>query len=531
MHVRRGVPTAVVVVLVLSSFWLGGCDSGPAGPAEPEEPAGPGTLTMYVTPGIADVIAGSATDVRIRVVREWFTGPLTIRAVDPPLGVTVDTVTLEAVATTATVSISVGSQVPIGDHDLTVLGEGPGGVTSTVVIQLRVRSLVELPLTVAAGSEHSCALAGMSVDNPWGPWPLYCWGRNDLGQLGDGTTDDAAEPVKALAVVNQIPVRFTQVVAGAHHTCALDAAGEAWCWGGNGAGQLGDGTTTDRLEPVPVQGGHIFVQLAAGGDPDSRDGHTCGLLSSGAALCWGSNVSGQLGAGAGGSTPLPAPVTGDHRFALVVAGGDHTCALAVDGRAWCWGDDALGQLGSGQGNSPVPVPVSGGLVFLQLAAGGAGGTHACGLAVDGGAYCWGSGAWGQLGNGSNPTQAATPEPVVGGRSYVQVAAGWGHTCGSPARAMELPEDVFDPNPPFCWGLNAEGQLGDGTTGDRVAPTEVGAALLHFMDIAAGAGHTCGREIGFATLVYCWGDNSRGQLGIGPGIPQRTNPVEVELPWW
>jgi alpha-tubulin suppressor-like RCC1 family protein len=323
-------------------------------------------------------------------------------------------------------------------------------------------------------------------------------------------------------------VGFTQVVAGAHHTCALDAAGKAWCWGANGAGQLGDGTTTDRFEPVPVQGGHSFVQLAAGGNPNGRDGHTCGMLSSGATLCWGSNVSGQLGTGAGGSTLLPTPVSGDHRFVLVVAGGAHSCALAVDGRAWCWGDDALGQLGTGQGSSPIPVPVSGDLVFLQLAAGGAGGTHTCGLAVDGRAYCWGSGALGQLGNGSTPAQAVTPEPVMGGRSYVRVAAGWGHTCGTPDR--ESPVDPFTPNPPFCWGLNAEGQLGDGTTVGRVIPTGVNDPLLHFMDIAAGADHTCGREIGFATQVYCWGDNSRGQLGIGAGVPQKRSPAEVNLPW-
>ncbi len=133
---------------------------------------------------------------------------------------------------------------------------------------------------VSAGGLHTCGLTAAGV--------AYCWGYNGFGQLGDGTTTDRSTPVLVAAPAS---VSFTAVSAGLRHTCGLTAAGVAYCWGYNGFGQLGDGTTTDRSTPVRVAGGVSFATVSAG------EGHTCGVTAAGAAYCWGDNFFGELGDG------------------------------------------------------------------------------------------------------------------------------------------------------------------------------------------------------------------------------------------
>ncbi|HET9947821.1 MAG TPA: hypothetical protein VFQ22_02730, partial [Longimicrobiales bacterium] len=236
-------------------------------------------------------------------------------------------------------------------------------------------------------------------------------------------------------------VRFVDIGASYAHTCALDDAGAAWCWGFNGDGRLGDGTTADRTVPTPVAGGHTFVSLGVG------DAHTCGLRADGVVLCWGANVRGQLGDGdappPGDFGPvvfdsLPQPVAGDHRFASLSVGLHHACALEEDGSAYCWGANEMGQLGDGTFvDRDVPTPVAGGHRFASLHAGGL----TCGFRLDSTLLCWGR-------DPSDCACEALPHRVAPGRAFTTVAVAL-HVCGLEADGRA-----------FCWGENLSGQIGD-----------------------------------------------------------------------
>jgi alpha-tubulin suppressor-like RCC1 family protein len=226
----------------------------------------------------------------------------------------------------------------------------------------------------------------------------------NVGQLGDGTTTDRSLPVLVAGGVS-----FAAVSTGFRHTCAVTDAGAAYCWGLNSsAGQLGDGTETDRSSPVLVAGGLEVAAVSAG------DFHTCGVTAAGAAYCWGANGDGQLGDGTTTSRSTPVRVVGDVSFATMSAGGFHTCGATAAGAAYCWGGN-VGQLGDGTTTSQSgPVRVAGDVSLAAVHAGGSGqalGYHTCGLTAAGVAYCWGQNARGQLGDGTR-TNRSTPVPVV-----------------------------------------------------------------------------------------------------------------------
>src|SRR5262249_49919374 len=154
----------------------------------------------------------------------------------------------------------------------------------------------------------------------------YCWGSNSKGQLGDNSVINRTAPV-AVAT----GMKFTTIDAGPEHTCGLTDAGAAYCWGRNDRGQLGDSTTTARTSPVAVTGSLVFIMITAGG---SSWGSTCALTTNGEAYCWGENATGQLGLGTvadGAAHAVPAPVSGGLTFAALSAGGGHVCGLTAAG--------------------------------------------------------------------------------------------------------------------------------------------------------------------------------------------------------
>jgi alpha-tubulin suppressor-like RCC1 family protein len=291
-------------------------------------------------------------------------------------------------------------------------------------------------------------------------------------------------------------LRFVRLALGGAHTCALLSDGTAFCWGNNASGQLGDGTTTNRDMPVPVLTGLKFTSIDAG------TAHTCALTSAGEAYCWGRNDRGQLGDGTIVDRLAPALVFG-FTFQQIAAGGfciGHTCGLATTGQTYCWGDNEHGQLGVGSADvlpHPMPMPVSTGVTFASITAGL--GRHSCGRTALGTAYCWGENIFGALGN-ETQEDSAIPVEVAGRRTFSRLIAGGfiGHTC-----ALTGTGDAY------CWGENERGQVGDGTTVDRLAPTAVFGRLI-FTSIDAGFRHTCGRDNTGA--LYCWGSNGAGQLG-------------------
>ena len=285
---------------------------------------------------------------------------------------------------------------------------------------------------LVAGWGHTCGLAtgGMA----------YCWGGNANGQLGNGESgvkgDDSGDVEFPQAVSGGRT--YTALVAGQVHTCGLATGGTAYCWGYNGSGELGDGTVTNRLVPVPVSGGRTYTALAAG------DHITCGLATGGTAYCWG-------GASQPGDGTVPVAVSWGRTFTALVLGGSHTCGLATGGTAYCWGNNVYGELGDGTSgtNRLVPVPVSGGRTYTALAAGQ---NHTCGLATGGTAYCWGGNGSGELGDGTGANRLV-PVDVTGGRTFTGLVARGSHTCGLATGGTA-----------YCWGLNGSGQLGDGTSG-------------------------------------------------------------------
>ena len=197
---------------------------------------------------------------------------------------------------------------------------------------------------ITAGIDHDCALrAGGAVD---------CWGDNSWGQRGDGrttTVEELDEPTQA------IPSGAIAVAAGGFHTCALMEAGTVECWGYNGHGELGDGSTSERESPVPVAALTNVTAISAG------SAHTCALLANRTVVCWGENTDGQLGDGTTIDRASPVPVNGLTDVIAISAGGHHTCAIVFDGSVECWGSNGEGQLGrAGTANgSSVPVSVSG----------------------------------------------------------------------------------------------------------------------------------------------------------------------------
>jgi alpha-tubulin suppressor-like RCC1 family protein len=202
---------------------------------------------------------------------------------------------------------------------------------------------------------------------------------------------------------------FAAVTTTGLHTCALTLTGQAQSWGWNNSGQLGDGTTTTRGVPAPVSGGFTFrIEPATVPTPPDPDfyipgqsfisagfAHTCGILTTNAARCWGDNEDGQLGTGNTTNADVPTAVLGGLQFKAISAGYRHTCAITIAGAAYCWGDNALGELGDGTTTDRlVPTAVSGGLTFMSISAGD---TFSCGVTTEGAAYCWGDNEYGQLG--------------------------------------------------------------------------------------------------------------------------------------
>jgi hypothetical protein len=265
---------------------------------------------------------------------------------------------------------------------------------------------------VSAGNDYTC---GVTTDDR-----AYCWGFNGRGQLGDGTEASRLAPV---AVAGNH--RFRQVSAGDSHTCAVTTDHRAYCWGlltDDMPVALGNGSTVGSSTPVRVAGGLAFRQVSAG------TFHTCGVTTSDEAFCWGANTYGQIGDGAG-ATPdrlRPSRVAGTHRFRQVDAGVLHSCAVTLADRAYCWGDNRAGQIGDGTTSLRFsPRAVTGGIAFERVTAGW---QHTCGETTDNRTYCWGSNAFGQLGDGLETGGSAKPVVVGGGHFFDQVSAGYFHTC-------------------------------------------------------------------------------------------------------
>lgn len=302
--------------------------------------------------------------------------------------------------------------------------------------------------SISASWSHTCAVTTSGG--------AKCWGGNDFGQLGDGTTTENQTPVDVIGLTSGI----SSISSGSSHTCALTTSGGAKCWGNNGNGNLGDNTTTQRLTPVNVSGLASGVASISSGRY-FENSHTCAVTTSGGAKCWGNNYSGKIGDGTTTHRLIPVDVTGlTSGVASISSGGLHTCALTTSGGAKCWGSNDNGRLGDGTiSQSNTAVDVSG--LTSGVASIVTDGSHTCALTTIGGAKCWGFNAWGQLGDGST-TQRLTPVDVSGLTSGVSsISTGNSYTCALTTSGGGK-----------CWGNNGYGQLGDGTTTMGLTPVDV-----------------------------------------------------------
>jgi len=389
--------------------------------------------------------------------------------------------------------------------------------TATVVVDPEGAAA---PFTaVAAGDGFTCALdvAGAA----------FCWGANEFGELGGGTTRRYTATLAPVRV--RTTERFRTLSVGASHACAVTLDSGVACWGWNASAQLGDGSRLNRAAPTRVGNGSPYAAVSAGAF------HTCALRSNGAAYCWGDNRYGQLGPDSSSAANMPRAVGGDLSFVAISAGVLHTCGVTSDGAAYCWGDNRAGQLGISQENgagSATPTRVAGTVAFAAVSAGD---RHTCGLARGGALYCWGSNEVGQLGTG-DAVGRDEPTLVAGGLAFRTVDSGGNHTC-----AVAVGGTLY------CWGGNERGQVGDGAAlGQPVPPggtpnpyivtaPVVVATDLRFESVnASGEAHTCAVAVGGGT--HCWGGNASGALGAGrltfvsgaqtPFVPA---PVPVRAP--
>jgi alpha-tubulin suppressor-like RCC1 family protein len=352
-------------------------------------------------------------------------------------------------------------------------------------------------VSISAGYRHTCAVTTTGG--------VKCWGKNLLGQLGDGTTlNNRRTPVDVVGIVGGT----VAISAGGDHTCALDSGGMLRCWGFNGDGQLGIGSTSNQSTPAAVVGGTGAAAVTTG------YANTCSLSTTGAVKCWGvyDRICNIAGCGFSFHT-TPTNVAGlGSGVAAVSAGEFFNCALTTAGAVKCWGDNYDGQLGVLGTTDPDPLQLfaidglQSGVVQVS-----AGDDHACARLSDETLRCWGSNAQGRLGDGSNSYRF--PPVAVSGLSGVsQVGAGGGHTC-----ARTFTGRVH------CWGDNSSGQLGDGDPWFRLTPTAVPGLASGTLAISAGEFHSCALTTG--GTVKCWGANNSGRLGDGTTV-MRPTPVDV-----
>lgn len=400
----------------------------------------------------------------------------------------------------------------------------PAGVT---IARLSTRSFNEVCALSTAGALYCWGASPAVVPTPAGvtfvqvsgdcalaaTGAVYCRGDNQFGQLGNGALEASATYVKV-----NLPAGVE--VASVSERCVLTTTGNALCWGVNASGNLGNGTTSYErrwLAPSQVIAPSALALVRTG----ARASHTCGVTGDGALYCWGANDSTQLGTGDRVQRHYPTRIVlpSGARTVDVSPGMAHTCAATATGGIACWGSNAAGQLGNGTkiaSATPVAITLPGGALAARVATGL---RHSCALTTTGAAYCWGSNLQSQLGDGTTlerliPTLVNLPAGV----RAAAVSAGSGSTC-----------IVSDSGAAWCWGLNAMGQVGDGTTGGaRNVPTAVVLpAGSEVRDLSVGESHACAATA--SGTAYCWGDNGSGQIGDGVVTSVRPTPIAVTLP--
>jgi alpha-tubulin suppressor-like RCC1 family protein len=346
---------------------------------------------------------------------------------------------------------------------------------------------------VALGQAHSCGIVSGTVK---------CWGRNNWGQIGNASE---GTHITSPTNVSGFPESAVSVAVGAEHSCAVTVGGAVKCWGRNQNGQLGDGTTTYQTAPIQV--------ISSGADQVvAGQSHTCARMTNGNVKCWGNNFNGQVGdgtSGAGTNRTSPTLVkdttntTALTGIAAISSGQNHTCARSSSGALYCWGSNSTSQLGDTSNfDRSFPVAVTGLSSGVEQVA--AGGSHSCALLSNGTMKCWGYNSYGQLGDNNAPNSSSSPVLISGSLSFDttspnSISAGLNHTCARLNNGQVK-----------CWGQNVYGQLGTNTTSNSLVPLDISNMGSGISSTWSGANGTC--AITTIGALKCWGNNDYSQLG-------------------
>ena len=363
--------------------------------------------------------------------------------------------------------------------------------------------------TIAAGTYNSCAI----LENQ----SMVCWGDNEYGQLGDGTTDGSAVPIYVNVAANETPV---EVTVGQVTACALMESGNIYCWGSGYYGKMGNGEPWSD-DYVNTEMRQVLLPEGQGGQTVSiSGGHICTILDNGDVYCWGRGNQGQLGYGGTSNRNIPAKVNlPGQRSAIAISTGTFmTCAITTDGMGYCWGENDEGQLGNGTTNSrqmtPAEVLFPSGYTPVSISAGD---DFSCALMDNRKVMCWGENNDGRLGQGPLATDdETTPVWVIMGDSETAHFL----DIGTKSACM-----ILDSGETKCWGTNEEGQIGQGDTDLDFYPTPTEVNGNHdFVALSINSDTIC--AITSDAEGYCWGDNEAGQIGRGSIDTDEPTPGEI-----
>jgi alpha-tubulin suppressor-like RCC1 family protein len=486
----------LLVAALLASAACGG-DASPTQPTIPVDsaslvpPPGPATYSLEVVSGQnqRDTVGAAL--------------PLVVRVMQVPAnrGASGEVVLFTVAASDGSLSADSAVTDVNGQASITwTLGAGDGSahvraslrrlasVVQTFDAQVKTQPL--LATALAAGQTHNCALIASGR--------AYCWGDNQSGELGDGST-----VARNVAVPVAGGLTFAKLTVGAAHSCGLTAAGELYCWGSNFWGELGDGSAVSRSTPVRAAPGLTFTQAVAGSSL------TCGLTAAGEVYCWGFKL-GSNSFTIWSVEKVSAGIT----FRSLYAGGSTVCGVDDSSVARCMGGvyDLTGVAG-GPGfhwapqQAPFPSATSVASNILST----------CALDGAGKAFCWGDNSFATLGNGTTDPVSGVAT-VVGGHVFSSLVAGYDFFCGMPTTT----------GPIYCWGNN-NGLIAPIANQNFKIATPTAQSLpasISFTTLAAGIAHMCG--ITTTASVQCWGSNYSGQLGDGTPIATdlKTTPVAV-----
>jgi len=382
----------------------------------------------------------------------------------------------QSIATGDSQSLGVGvggSLWTWGKNDYGLLGNG---TTADKVEPIQIGSGTVWQAVAAGGNVNTFGL--QSNGNLWG------WGS---GKLGDGTSNGSSLPVLITAITD-----VASVEASGYQTFALKSDGSLWAWGTNNYGAIGDGTTTDRLLPVSIKAGTVWQFVAAGNN------YALGIETDGSLWAWGANWYGRLGDGTSTSRSSPVPIEAGTTWQFAACGNNHSLAIQTDGSLWAWGQNSYGQLGNNTtANESIPVRVGTDTDWQVVAAGG---SHTLAIKADGSLWAWGYNSYGQLGNDST-SGSTVPIAIGSDTDWQSVSAGYYFSLG-----MKTDGSLW------AWGDNSSGQLGIASTSSRSnVPVQIqlGTTWLSF-----GAGSNHGTAIRADNTLWTWGSNANGQLGDG-----------------